>query len=238
MGFLDFAFGLDSLASLDTEMTNSLFFQDVQDLADLESYLSKAKRLDLEGLVKLRCFGDVLAVYVSPIFSGNLLGDGPTVIGLRTMRLAKPVELDAAFSISAILDRLAVDSLKKTLELPLPPNPQRAAWTGIIPPREGWEETGDIPQEQMTQWAKEGIAEVAATLPESIGSAIAGKVRLQIWGKSVGLEFNFPSAAAFALAGLGFMKKGEKIAVYRTRGWVRLSTQHGHVLSRESFRIT
>jgi hypothetical protein len=238
MEFLDFAFGLDSLASLDTEMTNSLFFQDEQDLADLESYLIKAKRLDIEGLVKLRCFGDVLAVYVSPIFSGNLLGDGPTVIGLRTLRLAKPVELDAAFGISALLDRLAVDSLKKTLELPLPPNAQRAAWTGITPPREGWEQNGEIPQEQITQWAKEGIAEVAATLPESIGSAIAGKVRLQIWGKSVGIEFNFPSAAAFALAGLGFMKKGEKIAVYRTRGWVRLSTQHGHVLSKESFRIT
>ena len=219
-------------------MTNSLFFQDAKDLADLESYLAKAKRLDLAGLVKLRCFGDVLAVYVSPIYSGNLLGDGPTVIGIRTIQLARPAELDSAFEISAVLDRLAVDSVSETLELPRPPNPQRAAWTGITPPREGWEPTGEIPQSVITQWAKEGIAEVAATLPESIGSAIAGKVRLQIWGKSVGLEFNFPSAAAFALAGLGFMKKGEQIAVYRTRGWVRLSTEHGHVLSKESFRIS
>lgn len=219
-------------------MTNSLFFQDEQDLADLESYLTKAKRLDQDGLVKLRCFGDVLAIYVSPIFSGNLLGDGPTVIGLRTLRLAKSVELDAAFDISAILDRLAVDSISQTLELPLPPSSKRAAWTGITPPREGWEQFGEISQPLITQWAKEGIAEVAAALPESIGSAIAGKVRLQIWGKSVGTEFNFPSAVAFALAGLGFMKKGEQIAFYRTRGWVRLSTAHGHVLSKESFRIT
>jgi hypothetical protein len=238
MGFQDSAFALDSLASLETEMTNSLFFQDEQDLADLESYLSKAKRLDPEGLVKLRCFGDVLAVYVSPIFSGNLLGDGPTVIGLRTIRLAKPVELDSAFQMSALLDRLASDSLARSLELQLPPNSLRAAWTGITPPRDGWEQTGDIPQSLITQWAKDGIAEVAATLPESIGSAIAGKVRLQIWGKSVGLEFNFPAAVAFALAGLGFMKKEEQIAVFRARGWVRLSTQHGHVLSKESFRIS
>lgn len=219
-------------------MTNSLFFQDEQDLADLESYLTKAKRLDQDGLVKLRCFGEVLAVYVSPIFSGNLMSDGPTVIGLRTIRLAKNTELDSAFSIAAILDRLASDAIERSLELKLPPNAQRAAWTGITPPREGWEQTGEIPQSLITQWAKEGIAEVAATLPESIGSAIAGKVRLQIWGKSVGIEFNFPSAAAFALAGLGFMKKGEKIAVYRARGWVRLSTPHGHVLSKESFRIS
>jgi hypothetical protein len=108
----------------------------------------------------------------------------------------------------------------------------------VTPPRQGWEPAGEIGQEQISQWAKDGIAEVANALPESVGSAIAARVRLQIWGKSVGLEYNLPAAAAFAMAGLGFMQKGEQVQLFRTAGWVRLSTQHGHVLSKESYRIS
>jgi hypothetical protein len=214
----------------------TLQFSDSKDLSDLASYLERAKRLDEQGLVKLRAFSDVLAVYVAPIYSGSLVSDGPTVLGLRTIRLAKNHEVDAAFEISSVLER--IPQVGEDLVLALPPNTKRAAWVGISPPRVGWEPGEKIPQSQITQWAKEGIAEVANTLPESIGSAIAARVRLQIWGKSVGLSHNFPSAAAFALAGLGFMEPNEEIQVFRTKGWVRLSTRHGHVLSKDSYRIS
>lgn len=211
-------------------MSQSLSFQDQADVSDLTAYLTRAKKLDSEGAVKLRCFGDVLAVYVSPIFSGSLMGDGPTVLGLRTLQLAKPVELDGTFEISAILDRLAAG----TLELSMPPSQVRVAWSGVIPPRQGWEEVGSLDQEQVTSWAKDGIAEVAQALPESVGSSIAAKVRLQIWGRAVDLELGLPGAAAFAMAGLGFMQPGEKIRVFSANNWLRLSSQHGHVLSKKS----
>ncbi len=214
----------------------AIHLSDQSDVSDLISFLERAKKLDQEGLVKLRAFSDVLAVYVSPIYSGSLLADGPTVLGLRTIKLAAPHEIDANFEIAAILERLA--AVGQDLELALPPVQQRAAWTGVTPPRVGWEPAGEIPQAQITQWAKDGIAEVASALPESIGSSIAAKVRLQIWGKSVGLAHNFPAAVAFALAGLGFMTQGEMVQVYRTKGWVRLSTRHGHVLSKESYRLS
>jgi len=87
-------------------MTNSIRFLDQRDSSDLVSYLTRARKLDDDGAVKFRAFGDILAVYVSPIFSGSLLGDGPTVLGLRTMRVNK-TELDATYSISAIQERLA-----------------------------------------------------------------------------------------------------------------------------------
>ena len=211
-------------------MNQSLCFQDQADVSDLTSYLTRAKKLDSEGAVKLRCFGDVLAVYVSPIFSGSLMGDGPTVLGLRTLKLARPVELDGTFEISAILDRLAVGNL----ELSMPPSQVRVAWSGVIPPRQGWEEIGSLGQEQITSWAKDGIAEVAQALPESVGSSIAAKVRLQIWGRAVDLGLGLPGAAAFAMAGLGFMHPGEKIRVFSANNWLRLSSQHGHVLSKKS----
>ncbi|MGA1506994.1 MAG: hypothetical protein ACO32V_00680 [Aquiluna sp.] len=216
-------------------MTNSIRFLDSRAMEDLSSYLTRARKLDDDGCVKFRAFGDILAVYVSPIFSGSLMGDGPTVLGLRTMKLEK-TELDATYSIASIQERLA-SAMTEGLELALPTTTMRAAWSGVTPPRQDWVETGTISQQQITQWAKDGIAEVANTLPSSVGSSIAAKVRLGIWGKTVSLEFHLPGAAAFAMAGLGFMQKGEEIRVYTAKGWVRLSSAYGHVLSKQSFKI-
>ena len=216
-------------------MTNSIRFLDSRDMEDLSSYLTRARKLDDNGCVKLRAFGDILAVYVSPIFSGSLMGDGPTVLGLRTMKLER-TELDATYSIASIQERLA-SAMTEGLELALPTTTMRAAWSGVTPPRQYWVETGAISQQQITQWAKDGIAEVANTLPSSVGSSIAAKVRLGIWGKTVSLEFHLPGAAAFAMAGLGFMQKGEEISVYTAKGWVRLSSAYGHVISKQSFKI-
>lgn len=216
-------------------MTNSIRFLDSRDMEDLSSYLTRARKLDDDGCAKFRAFGDILAVYVSPIFSGSLMGDGPTVLGLRTMRVEK-TELDATYSIASIQERLA-SAMTEGLELALPTTTSRAAWSGVTPPRQDWVETGTISQQQITQWAKDGIAEVANTLPSSVGSSIAAKVRLGIWGKTVSLEFHLPGAAAFAMAGLGFMQKGEEIRVYNAKGWVRLSSAYGHVLSKQSFKI-
>ena len=216
-------------------MTNSIRFLDSRDMEDLSAYLTRARKLDDAGCVKFRAFGDILAVYVSPIFSGSLMGDGPTVLGLRTMKLER-TELDATYSIASIQERLA-SAMTEGLELALPTTTMRAAWSGVTPPRQDWVETGTISQQQITQWAKDGIAEVANTLPSSVGSSIAAKVRLGIWGKTVSLEFHLPGAAAFAMAGLGFMQKGEEIRVYSAKGWVRLSSAYGHVLSKQSFKI-
>ena len=216
-------------------MTNSIRFLDSRDMEDLSAYLTRARKLDDDGCVKFRAFGDILAVYVSPIFSGSLMGDGPTVLGLRTMKLER-TELDATYSIASIQERLA-SAMTEGLELALPTETMRAAWSGVTPPRQDWVETGTISQQQITQWAKDGISEVANTLPSSVGSSIAAKVRLGIWGKTVSLEFHLPGAAAFAMAGLGFMQKGEEIRVYSAKGWVRLSSAYGHVLSKQSFKI-
>ena len=216
-------------------MTNTIRFLDQRDIADLGSYLTRARKLDDDGCVKFRAFGDILAVYVSPIFSGSLMGDGPTVLGLRTMKIEK-TELDATFTIASIQERLASPAVEG-MQLELPQESTRAAWSGVTPPRQDWEESGTVSQAQISQWAKDGIAEVANTLPSSVGSSIAARVRLGIWGKTVSLEFHLPGAAAFAMAGLGFMQKDEEIKVYTAKGWVRLSSAHGHVLSKQSFKI-
>lgn len=218
-------------------MPKPLIFQDSQDLTDLAAYLNRAKKLDSEGAVKLRVFGDVLAIYVAPIYSGSLMGDGPTILGLRTVRLAEAGELDGTFEISAILERLAKDQLASQTSLEIPPAQVRVAWSGVLPPRQGWEEIAQLSQEQITDWAKAGIEEVATTLPESVGSSIAAKVRLQIWGRAVEADLELPGGAAFAMAGLGFMQPGESIRVFQAHNWLRLSSLYGHVLTKKSLRL-
>jgi len=211
----------------------TLRFPDPRDTADLKSFLLRAKRLDDDAVVKLRAFGDVLTCYVSPIYSGSLLSDGPTILGLRTIRLSASSELDSSYAISDLLENINDGSA----DLKLPKETARAAWTGVTPPRQGWEEFGVVSQEQITKWAKDGIEEVAKNLPTSVGSAIAARVRLGIWGKTVSLEFNLPGGCAFAMAGLGFMQKDEEIKVFRTNGWVRLSSSYGHVMAKQSFKV-
>lgn len=216
-------------------MTSPLVFKDARDLDDLGSFLTRAKKLDTDGVVRFRAFGDVLAVYVSPIYSGSLLADGPTVIGLRTIPLAIASETDSVLPIAAVLERLPKTGEANYLQLP--ELRAMAAWTGITPPRAGWELIGEIPESQITQWAKDGIKEVAETLPESVGSSIAAKVRLSIWGRTVSLEYNLPAGSAFASASLGFLTRDESVKVFRAHGWVRLSSTFGHVLAKESFRL-
>ena len=208
-----------------------LQFQDRADVSDLAAFLTRAKKLDPEGAVKFKSFGEVLGVYVSPIFSGSLMGDGPTVIGLRTIKLAAAPEVDATFEISEILERVANLGLQE-LELPLPPSQVRTPWSGVTPPRDGWLEIASLEQEQLSGWAKSGITEVTEALPEAVGASIASKVRLQIWGKVVDQALGLPGAAAFAISGLGFMQPGENVRVYEAGNWLRLTTDHGHVLSK------
>ena len=220
-------------------MINPFILADEQTAADLQSYLARAKRLDPDGLVRLRAFGDVLAAYVAPIFAGNLMDSGPTVLGLRTCELAAPAEVDALVPIGAVQERLArllgePDTKEFKIQLI---ETQRAPWAGISPPRQGWEQVGTINETVLTQIARDGIAEVAASLPESVGGPIAARIRGEIWGRGIDLESKIPTGAAFAAAGLGFLTENEEVGLYQAEGWIRLSSEHGHVLAKAATKF-
>ena len=220
-------------------MINPFVLADRETAADLQSFLNRAKRLDPDGLVRLRAFGDVLAAYVAPIFSGNLMDTGPTVLGLRTAELASPAEIDALVPIAAMQERLAhllgADETKEFKIQLL--ETMRAPWAGISPPRQGWQQVGTINETRLTQIARDGIAEVAAALPESVGGPIAARIRGDIWGRGIDLETKVPTGAAFVAAGLGFLTENEEVGLYEAEGWVRLSSMHGHVLAKVATRF-
>ncbi len=65
--------------------------------------------MDPKGVVRLRAFGALLTAYVAPLFTANILDEGPTVLGLRTMDLKQEAEINVLVPIQSILDRIAFD---------------------------------------------------------------------------------------------------------------------------------
>ena len=220
-------------------MINPFVLVDEQSAVDLQSFLNRARRLDPEGMVRLRAFGDVLAAYVAPIFAGSLMDSGPTVLGLRTSELASPAEIDVVVPIAAVQERLVrlIDSSDtKEFKIQLVES-ARAPWAGISPPRQGWVAMGTINETRLTQIARDGIAEVAAAIPESVGGPIAARIRGEVWGRGIDLESMVPTGAAFAAAGLGFLTENEEVGLFHADGWIRLSSMHGHVLAKSAQRF-
>lgn len=217
-------------------MKNDFTLSDRATMLDLQAYLTRAKRLDPEGMVRIRAFGDVLACYVAPIFAGSLMEHGPTVLGLRTSELAEDAEVDVVVPITAVLDRLAAlaanDENWKGKYYVVLPESVRAPWAGVSPPRSGWEIVGEIQESLLTEIAKSGIAEVAESIPESVGGPIAARIRGEIWGRSMQGDSPVPTGAAFVAAGLGFLTENEVVPIYQTQGWIRLSPMNGHILSK------
>ncbi len=212
---------------------------DEQSALDLQAYLNRAKRLDPEGLVRLRAFGNVLAVYVAPIFAGSFMDNGVTVLGLRTIELSRDAEVDVLVQIGSVLERLAklLDAGSKEFSIEVPPVTGRAAWAGVSAPRSGWVQTGAINETVLTQIARDGIAEVADTLPASVGGPIAARIRGEIWGRGIKEDVTIPTGAAFVAAGLGFMTENEEVGIFHADNWVRLSTEFGHVLARTASTV-
>jgi hypothetical protein len=217
-------------------MKNEFSLLDQESAVDLQSFLTRAKKLDPDGLVRLRAFGDVLACYVAPIFSGSIIEGGPTILGLRTMQIAGDAELDALVPIAAVLDRLATiadnERWRARDSKIVLPDSVRSAWAGISPPRAGWVQVGSVNETVLTQIAKDGIQEVAESLPTSVGGPIAARIRGEIWGRAMTYDSSVPMGAAFVAAGLGFLTENEEVGVFETQGWVRLSSEHGHVVAR------
>lgn len=193
--------------------------------------------MDQKGSVRLRAFGTLLTAYVAPLFTASILDDGPTVLGLRTMELKSEAEINILVSIQAVLDRLAFELERPATEERFifdMVSTERIPWAGVSPPRTGWVEAGFLSEELLTNTAKKGITEVAETIPESVGGPIAARIRAEVWGRAMDVESKVPAGAAFAAAGLGFLVKDQDVPVFHSQGWVRLSTEFGHVLSKEA----
>lgn len=204
---------------------------DAAAVTDLATYLTRARRVDPDGAVRLRAHGDVLASYVSPVHEGGL-GGGTTVLGLRVSALAGPLELDATVPLAAMADRFARLETPGDAVVPVPPTRVvDAAWAGVEPPRSGWQRLGVVDPRLLAAVARAGIEEIAAGTPEGAGGHAVTRLRIGVWGREVEGVPGLPSGAAYALEALGFIGV-EDVDVLAAGPWRRLTTSRGHVIAR------
>ena len=204
---------------------------------DLGTYVGRATRVDSGGAARLVAHGDVLAVFVSPVHGGG----GPTVLGLRVLRLAAPVDVDTTVALASLSDRFArivaggLVGPDAPVRVPLPPQEAvDVAWAGMTPPRSGWEVVGTVPEPVLREAARAGVEEVAAGAGNGSGAQAVARLRGLVWGRDVPGVPGLPAGAAFAADALGFLGGDEPVALHRTGPWRRLTSRHGHVLARTS----
>jgi hypothetical protein len=208
----------------------ALALPDAEALADLATFVGRARRVDPDGACRLVASGAVLAAYVSPVHGGG----GPTVLGLRVLALAAPADLDATVALAALLDRFPrAQPDAARAELPVPPVAASAAWAGVAPPRAGWDAVGLLDATALRGSAAAGVREIAAGVPEGAGAQAVARLRAQVWGRPLTPDLpDVPAGTAFAAEALGFLDDAEPVALYRAGPWVRATTRRGHVLAR------
>ncbi|GAB3284811.1 hypothetical protein GCM10027449_29180 [Sinomonas notoginsengisoli] len=209
---------------------------DPRAVADLRLFLSRARAVD-DGAVRLQGVGSVLAAYVC-VLGARVIGEAtPTVLGLRTMSLARPATVDTTVSMSSVFDRLA--RLGETgTALEVPPTQMRQSWAAVSPPRGPWEPDGEVAGDAVVSAAAAGIAEVAAAIPEQPGAAMVQSVRAAVWSTDMQSSPGLPRGAAFAAQVLGFAVPGEFLYRFACGPWLRLSSSRGHVLCRRPAVLT
>ncbi|MCD5348724.1 hypothetical protein [Kineosporia mesophila] len=225
----------------------------------MKTFVGRARKVDDGGAIRLVAQGQVLAMYACALHGAG----GPTVLALRVLTLAEPVQVDATVPLAAMADRFArIDrllagarptprSVGRPIGLPVPPTTAtNASWAGMAPPRSGWNVEGVVPFDLLRGAARTGIDEVAAGVPAGSGAAAVAKLRGIVWGRPL-LEgaAGLPTGAAFAAETFGFLGRTashvdllappeEDVATLHSAGrWWRLSTTRGHVLARPASGI-
>lgn len=205
-----------------------LVFPDGNSLADLHTFVARARSVDEDGAVRLGASGTTLAVTVGVLPGSGVMAEG-TVLGLRVMALAEPADLDVTVPLAAVSDRLARGTDRT---LPVPPTVVHPPWAAVTPPRAGWERVGSVPAEALNDVAREGIAEIATGAPEGSGSKAVAALRRAVWARTTTTVPPVTSGGAFAAYALGFSPSGAMVTVWANGRWTRLSTPSGHVLMR------
>lgn len=211
--------------------STSLRFADTQTVADFQTFTARARAND-DGGMRLLSVGRVLAAYVCTLRPTVLGEPVPTVLGLRTMALGEEAEVDLTVSLGSVLDRLArMDG--GDVEFPVPTVTVTENWTGVLPPRSGWAVTGSVTADALEEAARDGIGEVARSLPVRAGAPLVSSARTAVWGRPIaGVPGAVPAGAAFGAFCLGFLERGVDATVHTNGRWSRLSTPRGHVLVR------
>ncbi|GAU68143.1 hypothetical protein SSP35_06_02310 [Streptomyces sp. NBRC 110611] len=171
---------------------------DAGEAADLAAFLARLIHYDRAAVVRLQAGGGVLAVFGRP--------PSFEVLAIRTVRLAGDHTLDTTVSAGELLD--GIDEPVATLTVPAgvtgPP------WTGVLPPRGGWQRLPGLPApEALVRAVAAAVAEFRARAealpPQHRTRAERDRIGREIWSRSLG-DTHLPLRAAHAAQSLGFLR--------------------------------
>ncbi|GAA2487394.1 hypothetical protein [Terrabacter carboxydivorans] len=209
--------------------TQHIDFGDPRSLADLGTYLGRASRANPDGAVRLQVLGNLLLTTVAVIEGTGLMGDG-TVLGMRVVAIAASDDVDATVSFASVNDRLAREGNGAVLSVP--PTTVRAPWSGLTPPRDGWEPVGQLRGDAIESIARQGISQIAEGTPANAGGHAVESLRRRTWGAMSDTVPPIAAGLAFGAHVLGFASAGESATISAHGRWTRLTTSRGHVLVR------
>lgn len=220
-----------------------LHLADAGEAADLAAFLARLIHYDKAAAVRLQAGGGVLAVFGRP--------PSFEVLAIRTARLAGDATLDSTVSAGELLEGIEESSDAVTVPAAVTGPP----WTGLLPPRGGWQRVPGLPApEALVRAVAAAVAEFRsrdeALEPQHRTRAERDRIGKEIWSRTLG-DTHLPLRAAHAAQSLGFLRparagalvgggtpagapdsRPRPLSLLSAGGWLRLSTPYGSVAVR------
>ncbi|MEU9865042.1 hypothetical protein AB0D99_29635 [Streptomyces sp. NPDC047971] len=206
-------------------MIAPLHFADAREAADLAAFLARLIHYDRAAAVRLQAGGGALAVFGRP--------PSFEVLAIRTARLVDAVELDVTVSAGELLEGIEESAGKAVV----PDTVTGPPWTGVLPPRGGWEPVAGVPGVVALRRAvAAAVSEFRARdeeLPEERRTrAERDRIGREIWSRTVA-DTGLPLRAVHAAQSLGFLPPHEvPVALLASGPWLRLRTPYGSIALR------
>lgn len=200
---------------------------------ELAAFLGRLLKWDRAAVVRVRSASGepALGVFGQPPFGG--------VLAVKAVALggdAVEAAVDATVSAGQLLDAV-VAAGEQGGAFGMPGSVTGPSWAGVLPPRAGWQRTGEIPGAGVRAIAAQVVAEFR-TRTEALPQERRTRSELdalaeELWERQYGGVGLRVVHAAYALGFLRVPPGGEDTVAVLTAGtWVRLRTGYGSVAVR------
>lgn len=200
-----------------------LVFADPGEAAGLDAFLTRLLRWEKNAAVRIQAGGGVAGIFAKPARFD--------VVVVRTGRLLEPAEVDTTVSAGELLE--GVDESAEAVTVPGPVT--GPPWTGVLPPRGGWQAFAEVPPDAVRAVAAAAVSEFRERA-ERLGPGQRTRETLdaiaeEIWSRPLG-RTELPLRAAHAAHALGFLVGDEPLGLLKAGTWLRLRTPGGSVAVR------
>ncbi|HEV7627175.1 MAG TPA: hypothetical protein VGO89_11820, partial [Streptomyces sp.] len=173
-----------------------LVFADPGAAAGLDAFLTRLLRWEKNAAVRIQAGDGVVAVFAKPARFD--------VVVVRTGRLLETAAVDVTVSAGELLE--GIDEPAEAVAVPDPVT--GPPWTGVLPPRGGWQAFGEVPSDAVRTVAAAAVGEFRERA-EKLGPGERTRETLdaiaeEIWSRPLG-RTELPLRAAHAAHALGLL---------------------------------